>query len=225
MFCKFLHLFVSLPITIWFNFKTLSIKQAIKLPILIDYRTIIKGAKKGSIIIPSNSSFATIKYGWGNGSEGNICNNKNFLYINDSGKIIFSGKSQFALGVTLRIDNNGIIEFGKNFRANQNFSCFSNTHIKFGNNVLIGWNVNIRDSDGHRILDISHNRILNLNKSVEIGNNVWIASHVDILKGSYINDNSIIGFRSLVTRKFIEKNVIIAGVPANIIKTDIKWEE
>lgn len=205
MLYKIFHLLISLPITIWFNFKTLPIRQAIRLPILIDYRTKIKSGKKGSIIIPSNSPFATIKYGWGEGSKGNFCNNKNFIYIHDSGKIIFNGKAQFALGVTLRCDNKGIIEFGKNLKTNQNFSCFSNTYIKLGNDILIGWNVNIRDSDGHHILDINSDQILNPNKTILIGNNVWISSHVDILKGSFINDNSIIGFRSLVTRKFTEK--------------------
>lgn len=48
---------------------------------------------------------------------------------------------------------------------------------------------------------------------------------VDILKGASINDNSIIGFKSLVTKKYTEKNVIIAGSPAKIIKTNINWEE
>ena len=94
-----------------------------------------------------------------------------------------------------------------------------------GNNILIGWNVNIRDSDGHNILNINNNEILNPNKSIEIGNHVWIGSYVDILKGASINDNSIIGFKSLVTKKYTEKNVIIAGSPAKIIKTNINWEE
>ena len=138
---------------------------------------------------------------------------------------VFTGKAQFALGATIRTDHEGIISFGNNFKANQNFTCFSNTKILLGNNILIGWNVNIRDSDGHNILNINNNEILNPNKSIEIGNHVWIGSHVDILKGASINDNSIIGFKSLVTKKYTEKNVIIAGNPAKIIKTNINWEE
>lgn len=225
MIHKVIHLLISLPITIWVNFKALPIKQAIRLPMLIDYRTRVKGIKKGSIILPNYISFAIIKYGWGNGSEGNHCNNKNYIYINGNGKFIFTGKAQFALGATIRTAHEGIISFGNNFKANQNFTCFSNTKILLGNNILIGWNVNIRDSDGHNILNINNNEILNPNKSIEIGNHVWIGSHVDILKGASINDNSIIGFKSLVTKKYTEKNVIIAGSPAKIIKTNINWEE
>lgn len=223
MIKKIIHLLTSLPITIWFNFKVFPINQALSLPILIDYRTKIKGINKGCIHIPPHTPFATIKYGWGEGSAGNHCNKRNHILFFGKGRIFFAGKAQFALGATLRCDNNGTISFGVNFKANQNFSCFSNTEIKFGNNNLIGWNVNVRDSDGH---DIIHNeKIVNPNKAINIGNHVWITSHVDILKGASISDNSIVGFRSLVTKKFKDSNVIIAGNPASIIKTDINWKE
>lgn len=58
MIHKVIHLLISLPITIWVNFKALPIKQAIRLPMLIDYRTRVKGIKKGSIILPNYISFA-----------------------------------------------------------------------------------------------------------------------------------------------------------------------
>ena len=36
--------------------------------------------------------------------------------------------------------------------------------------------------------------------------------------------NSVVGQKSLVTRVFEEENVILAGVPAKIIKRDISWD-
>lgn len=47
---------------------------------------------------------------------------------------------------------------------------------------------------------------------------------VAISKGAQIADNSVIGQRALVTRAFNEQNVMIAGVPARIIKTKISWD-
>ena len=53
---------------------------------------------------------------------------------------------------------------------------------------------------------------------VIIGKNVFIGSHVKILKGVTIGDNSIIANSSIVT-KSIPDNVIAAGNPCKVIKT------
>ena len=46
---------------------------------------------------------------------------------------------------------------------------------------------------------------------------------MNILKGTYISENSIIGINSLVTSNKFPANVIIAGVPAKVIKKNIDW--
>ena len=53
---------------------------------------------------------------------------------------------------------------------------------------------------------------------VIIGNNVWIGSGVIILPNVTIGDNCILGANSVVTKSF-EKNSVIAGNPARLIKT------
>ena len=45
-----------------------------------------------------------------------------------------------------------------------------------------------------------------------------------LLKGSYVNTGSVVGYGSVVTRKFIEKNIIIAGNPARKVKENIFWD-
>lgn len=54
-------------------------------------------------------------------------------------------------------------------------------------------------------------------KPVVIGDNVWIGEGVVIMPGVSIGDNVIIGANAVVTHSF-PKNVVIAGVPAKIIK-------
>ena len=70
--------------------------------------------------------------------------------------------------MTLRSDNNGSVVFGEKFCAYQNFSVFTNTKITFGDNCVLGWNVNVRDSDGQPIKDASGN-LINPNKQIYIG--------------------------------------------------------
>ena len=72
--------------------------------------------------------------------------------------------------------------------------CESN--ITIGDNVLIGRNVTIRDSDGHDHGDTFGKRERCL--PVEIGNSVWIGSNVMIQKGVHIGDGAIIAAGAVV---------------------------
>lgn len=219
---KIIHVLISLPVTISLNLKCFPLCQAVRLPVIVDYRTITHGLYKGCIVLPANAKLGLIKIGWGTGSYGSHCNLNSYILFFGKGRLVFAGKAQFAKGVTLRCDNGGMLRFGNNFRANQNFSCFSNTEVFLGDDILAGWNVHIRDSDGHEIVGVD-GHITNSNKAINIGNHVWLASHCDVLKGSQIPDGCVVGWRSLVTKKFDEKNCIIAGVPAKVVRQNINW--
>lgn len=52
---------------------------------------------------------------------------------------------------------------------------------------------------------------------VKIGNRVWVGAHATILAGVTVGDNSVIAAGAVVT-KDVPANVVVAGVPAKIIK-------
>ncbi len=120
-----------------------------------------------------------------------------------------------------------------NVKIGENFSCFKteifsndevgkNVHI--GDNCMFSRDIVIRTSDGHKIYGIDDNKTINFGEDVFIGNHVWCGMNSLILKGSQIPDNSVIGACSLVNKKFSDKNVIIAGQPAKVIKTSVNWD-
>lgn len=96
--------------------------------------------------------------------------------------------------------------------------------ITIGDDCMFAYNINIRTGDYHTIFDNDTGRVLNYNRDVVIGNHVWVASDVFIGKGAKISDNSVVGAHSVVTRMFEDTNVIVAGVPARIVKTGINWD-
>lgn len=95
--------------------------------------------------------------------------------------------------------------------------------ITIGEDCMFAYNINVRTGDYHTIFDKDTGRVLNYNRDVVIGNHVWVASDVFMGKGTKISDNSVVGAHSVVTRAFDESNVVVAGVPARVVKTGINW--
>jgi acetyltransferase-like isoleucine patch superfamily enzyme len=97
-----------------------------------------------------------------------------------------------------------------------------NHKIYIGNNVTIGGNTVIYDTDFHNLNPHSRANKLNdknsaIKKPVIIEDSVFIGAHSTILKGVTIGNNSIIGACSVVTKN-IPPNEIWAGNPAKFIR-------
>jgi acetyltransferase-like isoleucine patch superfamily enzyme len=98
-------------------------------------------------------------------------------------------------------------------------SIYATKSIKIGNNVLIGVNCMIWDSDFHQIK--ATDRKFNdkrkiISREIIIGDNVWIGGNSIILKGTKIGENSIIAAGSVVSGK-IPKNQVWGGNPAKFM--------
>lgn len=91
--------------------------------------------------------------------------------------------------------------------------------MHIGKNVLIAWDTTLMDSDMHSIINLENNQLIPKSKKVFIDDNVWIGTRSIILKGTHIPTGSIIGAGSVVAGKFNEKNSVIAGNPAKVIKS------
>jgi acetyltransferase-like isoleucine patch superfamily enzyme len=95
-------------------------------------------------------------------------------------------------------------------------------NIRIGNNVKIGGNTCIYDTDFHSLVTEERTSIPEITKNVKkkpviIHDNVFIGAHSTILKGVTIGKNSIIGACSVVSKN-IPENEIWAGNPAVFIK-------
>ncbi|KXK06109.1 MAG: acyltransferase [Ignavibacteriaceae bacterium] len=94
--------------------------------------------------------------------------------------------------------------------------------IEIGNNVMIGGNCVIYDTDFHSIdnkmrRDPATNIAANFTKPVSIGDEVFIGAHSTILKGTVIGRGAVIGAGSVVTGNIPEFE-LWAGNPAKYIK-------
>lgn len=219
-----LVMIISMPKTLYFNFHYFEIKKAFKLPIFVSYKVKLKKmGDKGSIICPNK--IMSIKFGFSDGSFSMGARKQSTFYHERGSSIEFAGKAVFCNQFYLTLKKNGRLHFGKMFQSNTNFILSCANEISFGDNCLIGWNVTVIDGDGHTIYNLNEDKPYNLPKKITIGNHTWISSNVIILKGSFINANSIVSSNALVCNYFNDEGIIIGGVPAKKIKSQIYWKE
>lgn len=148
-------------------------------------------------------------------------NNNNIIIEN-----IFKSNLSVDIGNYTGADNVNI-KIGKNIRAVKlNILAHqSNVPITIGDNCLFSKNITIRSGElPHRIFDKDTKTNLDNSKGIIIGNHVWIGENSYILKRAAIPNNSIVGSASVVTKKFDEDNIVIAGNPAKICRKNIMWE-
>ncbi|MEK6979481.1 MAG: acyltransferase [Candidatus Micrarchaeota archaeon] len=140
------------------------------------------------------------------------------IWARDNGKIEIGGGTHLEKMVRLNTAYNGTLKIGKNCYFGQLANINAFDKIDIGDNCLISGFVMIIDTDHDTNASENMNEERIRTKPVKIGNNVWLARGVSVLKGVTIGNGAVIGAHSVVT-KDIPPNSIAVGVPAQVIKT------
>jgi acetyltransferase-like isoleucine patch superfamily enzyme len=139
------------------------------------------------------------------------------LHIAENGKMEVNGHFTMYTGGFIKIMKNGHLILNSGF-INERVDITCASKITIGEGCTIARDVIIRDYDAHTI-DIPNYKIA---KEINIGKHVWIGNRAMILKGVTIGDGAIIGAGSIVTKN-VPAGCIVTGIPAKIMKEDIKW--
>lgn len=153
------------------------------------------------------------------------------------GKASFCGGKNLTLGRSCRFDLNGgkpTLFIGDDCQFGDYTHIVAHERVEIGQNCLLASKIFISDTN-HGVYDntdetarpdIVPNARKLVTAPVKIGNNVWVGENVVILSGVEIGDGCVIGANSVVTHS-IEKNTIVAGVPAHCLKywseTENRW--
>ena len=173
--------------------------------------------RRSSTLVDGNNNIINIGYAC-------FLDNCSFYIKGNNNKIIL-GEKLYLKDVEFYIeDDNNIIKIGDKttIHGTTHLAATEGKKIIIDCDCMFAPDVVIRTGDSHSILD-SNSRRINHAQDVLIGNHVWVGNKTILLKGTELSNESIVAAGSVVTKKFIENNIIVAGNPAKIIKTNINW--
>ncbi|NLF59687.1 MAG: acyltransferase [Lentisphaerae bacterium] len=218
--CVLIKIF-CFPKILFINFYYFPFAVAIRFPIYIGYQVPLHRLGRRNAIHLARIESGIFRFGLDNGSFDLGKKSSGFWDIGENGELFIGGKASFSKGSVLIVD--GKISIGDNFYCNANCIINSSQSITIGSDCLLGWSVTVLDGDGHSIFNEEGKRI-NYPAEISIGNNVWLCSESLVLKGASINNDSVLAARSCLTTSLNESNVVIAGIPAKIVKKNITWK-
>lgn len=151
-------------------------------------------------------------------NENNIINNgrTSILRMDEGSELIVEGIFKFYYGADIILFRGAKLFLGDNSFINSDCRIRCHKSISIGSNCAISHGFTLMDSDAHYIENDDHTF------PVIIGNHVWIGTNVTILSGVTIGDDAIIAAGALVKHN-VPAGVMVAGVPARIIKKNVEW--
>lgn len=184
---KFRWIFRALIPSIVFNFRHLPFSQALKLPILVYKARDLGGG--GTYCIDAPVKFGMIILGQ---RTVDLYPNTG-ITLNNKGSIIFKGKIGIGNDSAISVGPSGRLSFGDNIigSAGLKIGCYSSIIIE--DNVRIGWNTQILDTDFHILKSLDGEKKQSKGFApVRISNGVWIANGCKIYKGTCIPHSCVV---------------------------------
>lgn len=206
--------------TFRFNFKYFSPRVAILFPCILYRSKII--ALEGKVELLSTPKTGMVKLG-----KMMVPINQDavgFVYENRGG-ILKIGKGEIGSGSAISIQKGAELRFEDHFHATSRARIVCASNISIGKSFRLGWDCLLMDTDWHSVYNIFTEEYSSKTKGIEIGNYVWLANGVSVMKGTYIPNFAIVAGKSLVNRKLEDEYSIYAGSPAKLVKKGVVRDE
>lgn len=183
---------------------------------IIPYKNVILDIQNDSKIILEGDKDFEIGFNLLKGSR-----IETLIRLGKSAKIILHHGGFLSYGTTLEVKDNAIFEAGY-FSANTGSVFIVDKKVYFGEDVMIGRNVMIYDSDFHQVINYS-GEPTNLPQEVVIEDHVWLTSNTNVNKGTHINEGTIIANQTVIYGNIPEYSLVAGKSNGKVHKNDVRW--
>ena len=191
------------------NFISGKIKRYKRLPVFVYKNAIVQLDNNSELVLKDRLSLGT--------RQVKQSRQETRLLLEEGAKLTINGSFSVYSSSYIRVIKGGHLILDGGF-INENVQITCGDTIEIGKGATIGRDVVIRSYDGHTIESENYR----ISEPIKIGKHVWIGQGATILKGVTIGDGAIIAAGALVT-KDIPAYSIAAGIPAKVIKGNVKW--
>ncbi len=146
------------------------------------------------------------------------------ISVRGSGHHIIIGDDVALKGSLIVVGKHRMVRIGHRTSARGVSILARDANVSIGDDCLLSREIEIRASDVHKIYDIETKEHINPGKDVVIGNRVWIAARAFLSKGAQVPSGSVVGAMSFVNKAFGQENCVYAGVPAKMVRQNIRWK-
>ena len=205
--------------TIYANFAYLPWSVAYRFPIFIYGRVELRNVRRGGIVFRTSKIMpGMFRFG---APIMDVQPKSVISVLNIKGTCYIDGNVCIGRGGMIEVANDATLSLGNNTTITGNTTIICAQEIRIGNRCMISWENLIMDSDWHNIIDLNTGNVMPKQKTITIGNHVWIGCRCTILKGTSIHDESIVASNSKISKVFTSKNVIIGS--NNILREKVNW--
>jgi acetyltransferase-like isoleucine patch superfamily enzyme len=139
--------------------------------------------------------------------------------LSPSGTVVVGPGVLLAHGVRLHLRDAGArLEIGDGTFLNYRTEVIAHERVTIGRGCLFAWDVQVMDSDSHRVDGAPHTA------PVTIGDRVWVGCRATVLKGVTVGEGAVVAAGSVVTGD-VPPRALVGGNPARVLREDVTWEE
>ncbi len=211
--------------TVYFNFRTMPFRVAVKLPVFIYGRVRLLGLSGKVKFENTPIKRGMVKIGINADSFG-LFDHSGFVQLSSHlATIVFEGPASISVNSKVRVCA-GELRFGKYTYIGESVRIVCNGEkIHIGSYARIAYETVIMNSGFHHVFNSNKGSITRTTRSIIIGDYSWIGNKSSITAGALLKDFSIICSGSLINRdytKFDGDNPMLGGSPAKVIACGFK---
>lgn len=183
---------------------------------ILPHRNAVLDFEKGSkILIESGKLEIGFNKLRGSKSETHVRLNKNAVWHCRNGALLF-------YDTVLEIKANAEFDSGF-FSANGGSVIIVHKYMKFGEDVMLGRNIIIYDSDFHSLYN-KHYKIENIPKPVIIEDHVWLTTNVMVQKGVTIGKNSLVAAYTVINKDIPPHSIVGGKSTGEVVRDWVHWD-